>query len=201
MRVVVVTPPAAFVSLATAKAHLRVEHGDDDVMIGAYVDAACANLDGPGAWLGRAIGVQTLRAEFDGFEACLLPLPYPPLIDLTAVAYDDADGVAHTVSSADYSLDPRGALRAYDATWPTARCWPGSVRVTYRAGYVRDAAADPLVAAVPAPIVAAVLLMVGDLYANRETVVMGASVASVPMSTTVENLLNPYRVYQPAAGG
>jgi hypothetical protein len=59
---------------------------------------------------------------------------------------------------------------------------------------VADPLADPLVAAVPAPIKAAVLLMVGDLYENRETVAEGAP-APVEMSMTVERLLSPYRVW------
>ena len=40
----------------------------------------------------------------------------------------------------------------------------------------------------------AILLMVGDLYRNRETTGQGASpLGSIPMSTTVEALLAPYR--------
>jgi hypothetical protein len=47
----------------------------------------------------------------------------------------------------------------------------------------------------PKPIRAAVLLMVGDLYRFRETVSVGVSSTAVPMSTTVESLLSPYRVF------
>jgi hypothetical protein len=56
--------------------------------------------------------------------------------------------------------------------------------VRYRAGY------DP----VPAAIISAVLLMVGDLYANRETASEGLK-SEIQMSATVQNLLAPYRVY------
>jgi uncharacterized phage protein (predicted DNA packaging) len=45
---------------------------------------------------------------------------------------------------------------------------------------------------VPADVAAAVLLMVGDLYANRETVAAGA-VQAIPMSTTVGALLSAFR--------
>ena len=41
----------------------------------------------------------------------------------------------------------------------------------------------------------ATLLMVGDLYAYRETAVTGVSTAPVQMSTTVEALLAPYRIW------
>ena len=71
------------------------------------------------------------------------------------------------------------------------------MRVRYTAGYVADPTANPLVAAIPAPIRAALLLMTADLYSNRETVETGvrAAAVAVPMSTTVETLLSPYRVF------
>ena len=55
--------------------------------------------------------------------------------------------------------------------------------VTFKAGY----------ASVPAPLVSAILLMVGDLYANRETAVTGTVAFALPMSTTVQALIAPYR--------
>jgi hypothetical protein len=45
----------------------------------------------------------------------------------------------------------------------------------------------------PADLVAAVLLMVGDLYANRETV--GPGVSAITPSLTVSNLLAPFRLW------
>ncbi|WOU51616.1 head-tail connector protein [Citrobacter portucalensis] len=51
----------------------------------------------------------------------------------------------------------------------------------------------------PAPILlnddvkAAMLLMIGHWYANRESVVVGQTVAEVPFA--VEALLQPYRIY------
>lgn len=45
----------------------------------------------------------------------------------------------------------------------------------------------------PSAVVAAVLLMTADLYANRESVVLGTIAAEVKMPTTVANLLAPYR--------
>lgn len=191
MIVRVVTPPAAaVVSLELAKSHLIVEHDEDDTLIGAYVEAATATLDGPDGWLGRALGVQTLEARLDGFvpwASCdgLIGLPHAPLISITSVKYDDEDGVEQTFPADKYSLDPDGVLLAYGEAWPTTRRRRGAVRIEYEAGYVDDA--------IPAPIRSAILLMVGDLYANRETVVVGPGAAKVPMSTTVEHLLAPFR--------
>lgn len=184
MRVVVVTPPDPFIDLDQAKSHLRVDGTDDDALIEAYIAAACGHIDGPHTWFGRAVGEQTLRATFSEFESDLLELPAPPLLTITSIKYDDIDGVEQTVSSSLYTLDPDGALLAYGGTWPTARDRAGSIRVVYTAGYE----------AIPAPIQAAALLMIGDLYQNRETTVPGA-VNAVPMSATVENLLSPFRIW------
>lgn len=195
MSVVVITPPAPLVDLGLAKLHLGVDAGDRDALITAYIAAASAHIDGPGGWLGRSIGVQTLEARLDRFDCDLVRLHSGPLISVLSVKYDDSDGVEQTLAGDAYSLDPRGVLAAYGTTWPAARLRAGSVRVRYVAGHVADATADPLVPSIPAPITAAVLLMVGDLFANRETAVTGTIAASIPMSTTVENLLAPYRVW------
>lgn len=188
MTVVVVEPPAPFVDLATAKAHLRVDHGDDDTLIEAYIAAACAHIDGPAGWLRRAIGEQTLEARFDSFRngRCdVIRLPNPPIVDVVAVKYLAADGAEQTLDPEAYELTGGNELRpAYGTSWPTAQSYADAVRVTYDAGY-----ATP-----PAPVVAAVLLMVGDLYEHRETTSDGAA-SPVQMSTIVENLLAPYRVW------
>lgn len=184
MNVVTITPPEPLVSLALAKQHLRVEHETDDELIQAYIDAASGHIDGPGGWLGRAIGLQTLEARFDRFGCDLIRLSHGPLQSVTSVTYDDEDGDETVLDDELYTLDDYGALLAYGGSWPFARLRAGSVRVRYQAGYTT----------IPGAITAAVLLMVGDLYLNRETVIEGG-MGAIPMSTTVENLLGPYRVW------
>ena len=41
----------------------------------------------------------------------------------------------------------------------------------------------------------ALFIQVGDLYANRETTIAGATVSEVPMSVSVEKLLQPFRIF------
>lgn len=188
MHVLVVTPPDPLVDLATAKAHLRVDDDDQDTLIGAYIAAACAHIDGPGGWLGRAVGAQELEAQFDSFPLTArgaLDLPFPPLLEVSAVTYDDADAAAQTLDPTVYLVDPRGLLLAPEKSWPSSYSRRGAVRVTYTAGY----------AEIPPSIVAAILLMVGDLFENRESAVTGTIAAAIPMSTTVERLLAPFRVW------
>ena len=184
MRVVVVTPPGPVIDLDRAKRHLEVEHDDRDDLIAGMIATATAHIDGPDGWLGRAIGVQTLEARLDAFEAAGTFLPYRPVIDIVSVKYLDASGVEQTVSADDYDLSGVQVAPAWSKGWPEGRGSRESVRIRYRAGYET----------VPAPIISAILLMVGDLWRNRDTVAAAGAVR-VPMSTTVENLLQPFRVY------
>ncbi len=216
MSVVVITPPVSIVSLELARQHLRLDPNDDDILIEAYINAAQGMIDGPGGWLGRCIGQQTLELRMDGFTTPIwawnydtsgifwgaqdnyanlsaawpssrVELPFPPLINVTSVTYEDGQGQVQTLPSSAYLASDEGLDTAYGTTFPSGRWEAGAVRIRYQAGYVST----------PGPILAALLLMVGDLYQNRETTVTGRSVGAVtvPMSTTVEALLGPYRVY------
>lgn len=186
MRVVVVTPPdpADVVSLEEAKLHLHVTHNDEDALIPIYIAAALGHIDGPGGWLGRCIGLQTLEARLDGF-CSTIRLPYPEVIGIDSVTYLDTAGAEQTVPDTDYETFGSNIAPVFGKAWPAARAAREAVRIQYEAGYET----------VPDAIRAAILLMVGDMHANRATVVTGAIAAAVPMSTTVENLLAPYRIY------
>lgn len=195
MRVRVITPPPPLVTWEEADARLKLD-GDEaqKPFVEALIAAASGHVDGPGGCLGRAIGVQTLEARGECFWPTGYRLLYPPHIDVESVEYLDGAGVMQTLDPARYELDDREIVPAYGTSWPGTRDARSAVRVRYRAGYVADPAGDPLVAKIPEPIRAAVLLLVGDLYRFRETVVVGATAAAVPMSATVNNLLAPFRV-------
>lgn len=183
MTVLVVTPPEALVSLEDAKAHLRVDHDDEDTLIEAYIAAASAHIDGPGGWLGRSIGTQTLELRRDAF-CDLITLPNGPVASITSVKYLDDDGAEQTLASGGYQLEGDVLGLAYNQTWPSLRGDRGGVRIRYVAGSET----------IPSAIFAAVLLMVGDLYANRETERAEGS-SAIQMSTTVEALLGPFRIW------
>jgi len=190
MRLVVVTPPAPVVTWADADQHLKLS-GDtsQQAEVEAMIAAATGTLDGPDGWLGRALGRQTIEARCDRFDDCGIYLPLPPLVSVDSVKYLDSSNIEQTLPPERYELQGSRLVAAWNTRWPTMLCRPEAVRVTYTAGYAPGA--------LPFNIRAAILLMVGDLYANRETVISGSSVGSVqiPMSTTVERLLGTYRVF------
>lgn len=185
MSVVVITAPTHGISLTTVKAHLRVDHTDDDTLIGYYVDAVVSHIDGPKGWLDRAVFPQTLELRQDVFDSPT-ELPYGPPTSITSVKYLDENGAEQTLASNQYVLSNAGKLElAYNISWPNIRGDVEGVRVRYVVGY----------ATLPPAILAAILLMVGDLYAFRETTVTGTIASRIPMSTAVETLLAPYRAW------
>lgn len=195
--VLITAPTADVVTLSEAKAHLRVDHADDDGMIAAMIGAAVASLDpASNGWLGRALRPQTWELRLPFFPPEEIELPYPPLTSVTSIKYDTAAGVETTmIVNTDYRIfglnghHKASIAPAYNGSWPTPRDDRETVRIRYVAGY----AATPT-DLLPAPIKAAILLMVGDLYQFRETANEGG-MAKVPMSPTVEALLANYRVY------
>lgn len=179
-----VAPAASPVRLADAKTHLSVDHADEDVLIQAFIDAAVAHLDGWSGVLGRALVTQTWRQTYDAFNDPLrLPMPAATIVSVT---YVNPDGASVTLDAASYGLqaDALGSFvePAHGATWPTPRDQSGAVAVTFTCGEAAES--------VPAPLKAAILLTVGDLYHNREGVIVGATVAENP---TVAALIAPYR--------
>lgn len=186
MRVLVTTPPAApVVSLDAAKAHLEIQSGDWDAMIELKLAAAIKHLDGPAGWLGRALGQQTLELRADLFDDCTIDLPFAPVVSVLSLTYLDLNGVEQLLDPSLYEVRDATILPAWQRAWPAFRHTGEGVRVRYVAGYQQ----------LPEPIAAAILLMVGDLFRFRMTATVEGKSAPVPMSATVENLLNPFRLY------
>lgn len=151
-------PAATPVSLTEVKAHCRVDGTDDDAVLQIYLDAAVAHLDGAEGILGRCLVTQTWDYKFDAFDGDIV-VPLPDLQSVASVSYVDTAGATQTVSSADYTV--AGQRIVHDTSWPVAGDVPNAVTVRFVAGY-------GLAVSVPASIKAAILLYVGDLYANRE---------------------------------
>jgi len=157
--------PVPLVTLDHAKLHLRVDGADEDGYITDLIAVAVETIDGYSGRLGRAIVTQTWALHLPRFPSCRqIDLPLPPLQDVTSITYRDASGVAQTLSSATYDVldGPKSAvvLKSGQA-WPSTGDHPRAATITFVAGY-----GEP--EAVPRTIVNAVLLAVGEMYANRE---------------------------------
>jgi uncharacterized phiE125 gp8 family phage protein len=191
MFVRVITPPEPFVTWEEAQPHLRAED-EDQVYVEGLLLAACGWLDGPGGWLGRAIGVQTLELVDCAFGNDRLP--FPPLVSIESITYFGTDDVDHELTEADYRQLLNGSISPpINGSWPSVGSSSEAVRIVYVAGYP-DTGDDPPASTVPQAIKQAVLLLIGHWYRNRETVVVGETATDMPMA--VEALLSTYRVWR-----
>lgn len=187
-----VTPAVELpVTLTEAKEHLRVDSSDEDDLITSLIYAATDFVSGRNGYTGRALLPQTWNAYFAKFSDIELPLP--PCISVASVTYKDTDSASQTLATSVYTVNtarhPALINLKPNQTWPeTDESWD-AVRVQFSCGYANG---SPAREAIPYSIKAAIKLVIGDLYQNREggNLVNGARYEINP---TVKALLNPYR--------
>ena len=116
-----IAPPTELpVSLALAKANMRVDGNDMDALITSWIKGIVAALEHE---IGQCLIEQTWRVTADSFPAAL-SLPHP-VMSVTSVKYFDVDGVEQTLDSAAYRLVKmryRSELMlARGGSWPANR--------------------------------------------------------------------------------
>jgi Phage gp6-like head-tail connector protein len=203
------------ITLAEAKLHARVEYSDDDTLIASLIVAArryCENrqrvaylsqswtliLDSfpsAGGYYNRAVreiwpsmgGLPSGLGFYPGLvpnSTGVIDIPKPPLISITSVKYYDFNGVLQTVDPTTYNVSlgiPGRIQPAYSKVWPISRPTIDSVQVTFAAGM----GATP--ADVSDAVKAAMKLLIGHWYENREGAVVG--VISATLDFAVDALL------------
>lgn len=188
MTAVLLTGPAVEpVTLDEAKAHLKVDHSYEDLLITSLITAARMHLE---LETRRVFITQTWLLILDAWpRRRALTLPVAPLQAVDSVTvYDDGDTPV-IVDAATYFVDaasvpPRLVLRASGA-WPKPGRAANGIEIQLTAGY-GDTASD-----VPQPLRQALLLSIAHWYERRETVVIGSS--AVPVPNSVAALIEPYR--------
>jgi uncharacterized phiE125 gp8 family phage protein len=159
----VTKPPFEPVTLEEAKAHCRIDHGDDDTYISSLIKVAREKIDGRDGLLGRAIVAQTWDWKFDRFdrrhpegsshdrwehradlwhcERWRLELPLPPLQSVVSVKYLDINAVEQTLDPSTYIVtgangwQPAQIEPAANTSWPTVYCQPEAIRIRLSCGY------------------------------------------------------------------
>ncbi len=180
-------PAVEPVSLAEAKAHLRVEHGDDDDIIAALVAGARVHVE---AQTRRALIVQTWRLSRDAWpvngRVAVLPAP---LRELVAVRVYQLDGTTQAIDADAFAIDKTSApavLAFAQGALPAPGRVVGGIEFDIEAGY-GGAPSD-----VPQPLRQAIRVLVAHWYENRGLIAVDQSVAVLPDSAGA--LLRPYRV-------
>lgn len=163
-------PAVEPVTLAEAKAHLRVDTADDDTYITGLIRAAREWCE---QYLDRTLVNTQWVMRFDRFppdSTADIELPRPPVVasgtaTTVTVAYTLEDGTTATYGTASFRVDraatPGAVKTVYAATWPPHRQDDNSVSVTWWGGY------GPSGADVPQGIRNAMLLYVHELYEKR----------------------------------
>lgn len=186
------------VSLADMKAHLRVDFTDDNDLITAQIIEART-------WMEKALNITMVEQTFDAILPCFfstIEIPLLPLTSVVSIKYwnDDSPSVLTTlatteespvVSSGLYRVDlTRGQIYLADGqVWPTTVPRHDAVTIRVTTGPVPSG--SPISAGTPAPLKAALKLLVGDMYENRES----STQLHMEELPTAKRLMQVYRNY------
>jgi uncharacterized phiE125 gp8 family phage protein len=178
MSSILLTAPAAEpLSLAEAREFLRVEHGDDDELIGALIAGARMHVE---MQTRRALITQSWRLALDAWpESGRIDVRPAPLQAVIAARLYDAEGEARP-------LDLQSFVRVLDGTEIAFVPWAmpaperafGGIELDLRVGY-GDAGV-----LVPEPLRQAIRLLVAHWYENRAPVAIGHETAALPETVT-----------------
>jgi uncharacterized phiE125 gp8 family phage protein len=176
-------------TLDEAREHLRIEpfggplaHPDDN-----YITALITtSREWCERYLERAIATQEYETASDEFGKSIELLS--PIQTVDEVSYLDALGESQILPNTNYAVDAfnEPASVIFIGNMPAiSQSLPNPVIVSFTAGYE---AGNPC----PFAIRAAMLLIIGNLYENRQQNVTGMNISELPMG--VESLLQPYRL-------
>jgi hypothetical protein len=147
------------ISVANVKLALGITTSGQDNQITAALAAVVANID-PAirrvAWPGASpadvgiaateLSIITAGIAGQRWPSDAIELPYPPLISITSVKYDDVAGVEQTLTAVtDYrtlgsgSKGRQAVAPAYGKIWPQARADAETVRIRFQSGYAQFA--------------------------------------------------------------
>jgi uncharacterized phiE125 gp8 family phage protein len=184
--VLTAAPAVEPITLADAKAQLRVDGTSEDAFIASLIVTSRLQIE---AALGMALITQAWRWTLDAWPAGqAVELPIRPVQSVDALKVSRADGTQVTVPPSQYHVD--GAANPARIVYaPSALPMPGTIAqgiaVELTAGF------GPVPADVPPPVRQALMMLVAHWFENREPVVIGAQAVAIP--ETVSSLLAPYR--------
>lgn len=177
----ITAPIAEPVTLAEAKAHLRIDDTGSDSLITALIVAARQSAEHE---LQRAIAPQTREVTMDAFRD-EIRLAYAPVTAVESVKYVDTNAVLQTVPTTEYAVDtdsePGVMYLLPGKAWPSIATVKSAVRIRYTCGYVTC----------PQAIKQWMLLRIGTMFENRES----AAPAAMTALPHVDCLLDPYRIW------
>jgi Phage gp6-like head-tail connector protein len=195
-------PVAEPVSLSEAKAHLRIDHVDEDTAISMLIVMAREFAED---YTRLAFISQSWRWALDNWPDSITPNDFSvprlsaappkryvrllrgPLLSVTSIITYDSNDVGTTWDAGEYFV-ATGEDRIYrrtSGTWPMPERRARGIEIDYVAGF------GVLASDLPAPIRHAVMMLVAHYYENREIVAQTAGTTLLPLG--VRALLDPYK--------
>jgi len=167
------------ITVADLKAHLRVDHSDEDTLITSLRGAAISWIED---YCNTRLGDVTAVGYIDHFYNARFPIG--PVNSISSVTYKDAAGDTQTLATTKYWYDikTKSARITFDNVPDLYDDTFHAVQINMNIGY---AEAD-----VPEPILHAIRLLVGHLYENRQQV-SRTNVYELPLG--IHSLVSPYR--------
>jgi uncharacterized phiE125 gp8 family phage protein len=181
-------PATTAISLAEAKAFLRVDsdYDDDDSYITSLIGVATNVVE---QFTRRRLITQTYNIYYDEFPP-FMDLQVGNVASVTHVKYYDTDNTLQTLNTSEYDVDirvkPGRIYQAEDGNFPDTYERANSVEVEFVVG---SAASD-----VEDAIKQAMYIVIGRYYENRQDVVTGTIASELPLM--VDHLLTPYRLLE-----
>ncbi len=181
-------PATTAISLAEAKAFLRVDsdYDDDDSYITSLIGVATNVVE---QFTRRRLITQTYNIYYDEFPP-YMDLQVGNVASVTHVKYYDTDNTLQTLDTSQYDVDirvkPGRIYQAEDGNFPDTYERANSVEVEFVVG---SAASD-----VEDAIKQAMYIVIGRYYENRQDVVTGTIASELPLM--VDHLLTPYRLLE-----
>ena len=181
-------PATTAISLAEAKAFLRVDsdYDDDDSYITSLIGVATNVVE---QFTRRRLITQTYNIYYDEFPP-YMDLQVGNVASVTHVKYYDTDNTLQTLETSQYDVDirvkPGRIYQAEDGNFPDTYERANSVEVEFVVGSTASDVEDA--------IKQAMYIVIGRYYENRQDVVMGTQVNELPLM--VEHLLTPYRLLE-----
>jgi uncharacterized phiE125 gp8 family phage protein len=185
---VITAPTYEPISAADVAEYIRVDDlAEDQLLLDGMITAARQYLE---QYLSRPIATQTLEEALTGWaDPIVLD---SSLQSVTSIKYLDLNGVEQTLASNQYLVDtysePAQITPAYNVEFPELYAVPNNVKIRYVAGYTSGGSPD--LNPMPKPLRFAMMLIIGDLYANREA----GGDKPYQINPTVESLLQFYRL-------
>jgi uncharacterized phiE125 gp8 family phage protein len=153
-----ITPPATLpVTLAQAKANMRVTTDVEDDLIMGYVASALAYAE---KYCGRIFASQVWEVTLDAFPAAEIMLSPGPVLSVDSVIYTDVNGAPQTIAPTSYYADltqADGWVIPID-TWPSPMATANAIAVRYTAGTASGT---------PPDVIQAILLLSTFYYEKR----------------------------------